>query len=438
MISPTTKQSTFLTGFNELFPRIQKSSPGWLNAIHQNGVNRFQQLGLPTPKDEEWKYTNVASIAAKKFHIPSTHTLLENDELTAYTNDSDILLVFVNGIFDKKLSSVSQFPAKCEILNFADLNEKDTQFLQPYLDKYSLQGEETFAALNRSLMHHGTVVRIADKAIFEKLIHIVHVVSGEEHDILVSPRTLVLLGRLSEAQILESYISFSPVSYFTNAVTDIFLADDSKLRYYKTQGEGANAFHIGTTRVWQERNSQLESFSFSTGAQLARNNLTIALNGAGAGTILNGLYAATDEQLVDNHTVVDHREPNATSNQLYKGILDGNAKAVFNGKIFVKQIAQKTNAYQLNKNLMLGKGCQVNTKPQLEIFADDVKCTHGATIGQLNEDEMFYLQARAIPKKTAVKMLSRGFVNDILGRVNNESVRKKMNHLLTNAFSVLS
>lgn len=428
----------FLSTFNELYARIQKDSPPWLNEIRATGVHRFQKMGLPSIKDEEWKYTSVASIADKKFHLPDDHTLTEESDLKSYIEDSEITLVFINGFFAKKYSRLSALPKKCSIVNLADATAQEKKAIQSYWDKYSSETEDAFAALNRSLMHQGAVIRIDDKTIVDKLIHIVHVTSGKENDILVSPRTLIILGKSSEAEILESHISFSKMSYFTNAVTDVFLAEDAKLRYDKVQNENQNAFHIGTTRIWQERNSQFESFSFSTGAQLTRNNLTVTLNGEGAAVILNGLYAATGEQLVDNHTAVDHRSPNATSNQLYKGILDGNAKAVFNGKIFVKKIAQKTNSYQLNKNLLLGSGCQVNTKPQLEIFADDVRCTHGATIGQLNEDEMFYLLTRAIPKKMAVKMLSRGFVNDILNRVSNAVVREKMDQLLTRAFTLLS
>ena len=223
----------------------------------------------------------------------------------------------------------------------------------------------------------------------------------------------------------------------SNALTDIFLSENAVLHYCKSQKESLKAFHIGQTRVWQEWDSQFDGFSFMAGSLLTRNNLDIVLNGEGTGATLNALYSAGGHQHVDNHTSVDHRAPNCTSNQLYKGILNEAARAVFNGKVFVRPIAQKTNSYQLNKNLLLGKDCRVDTKPQLEIFADDVKCTHGATIGQLDEDELFYLQTRCIPKKAATQMLAQGFVEDLFSQIKSNSIHQKLNILIEPSFKAL-
>ena len=439
MISPIQKTSPFITSLEEFNQRLEDNPSLWLNTARRNGMTQFSQLGFPTLKDEEWKYTNVSPISAQKFHFLSSvnQKILEEKEFRAYQNGADINIVFVNGSFSKQYSNLGQLPEKIAIFRLAEITEKELSTLQSFVDRYSTSNEEAFATLNRACLNDGTVIKIASNAISNKLIHITHITSSATENIATSPRTLIILEKSSEAEILESHISFSENRYFTNAVTDIFLAENSKIRYYKTQSESPKAFHIGTTRVWQERNSKLETFSFSSGAILTRNNLTVTINGEGADSILNGLYAASHEQHVDNHTLVDHRPPNCTSNQLYKGILEGNATAVFNGKIFVKQVAQKTNSYQLNKNLLLGAGCQVNTKPQLEIFADDVRCTHGATIGQLNEDELFYLQTRAVSKSLAIKMLCRGFVNDVLDKISNETVRARINKLLTKALSAL-
>ena len=264
-----------------------------------------------------------------------------------------------------------------------------------------------------------------------------HITTVDKDDVMTLPRSLIIVGESAQAEILESHISTAAHFYFSNALTDILVNQNANLKYYKAQSEGPKAYHIGTTRVLQGQGSQFESFSFSIGAKLTRNNLNIFLNGEGSSAVLNGLYAVSDSQHVDNHTSVDHRPPRCVSNQLYKGILDGSATAAFNGKIFVRRIAQQTNSYQLNKNLLLGKGCQVNTKPQLEIFADDVRCTHGATIGQLNEEELFYLESRAIPKNLAVKMLARGFVDDILSKLTNVEIHKRFENLLTKTFSIL-
>ncbi len=437
MITPAKNTIDFTSILEELNSTARKSSPRWLADNQKSGLSRFSKLGLPTVKDEEWKYTNVAPIANKKFHLPKHHALNEAAELDAYIKDSKIAVVYINGVFSKEHSRLSDLSEGLSIVNFADLDKETHKTIQPFLEKYSASDENAFVSLNRAFINQGAIIQIENNTVVKELIHIVHIVSGKEADIVTFPRSLVIAGKSCEAEILESYISFSHQVYFTNAVTDIFQEENSKIRYYKAQGESNASYHVGTTRAFQERDSRFESFSFSTGAELARNDLNIILNGEGAEAILNGLYAATGEQHIDNHTSVDHRPPNCKSNQLYKGILDGNAKAVFNGKIFVKREAQQTNSYQLNKNLLLGAGCQVNTKPQLEIFADDVRCTHGATIGQLDEDELFYLRARAIPKAMAVKMLARGFVDDIFSRINNPAVRNKMDKLLTQAFSLL-
>lgn len=437
MISPVHKKETFSPVFEELSRLSAKTAPKWLDSFRNEGASRFKKLGLPTLKDEEWKYTDVSPIAAKKFRIAEKAEIAETKEFNDYISETDIAVVFVNGFFSEKYSQIDRLPKNVSILSFADIKAEKKQGASLLLSEPAPSNEDAFAALNRALLQDGLVIDIADKVICDKLIHIVHIVSGNKDDIVTLPRLFVSLGKSAEAEILESYVSFSNSSYFTNAVTDVYLNEDAKLRLYKAQKESANAFHVGNMCVSQKRNSQFETFSFSTGGQLTRNNLRVILNGEGAGATLNGLYAVGENQLVDNHTTVEHRMPNCLSNQLYKGILDGNAKAVFNGKILVSQIAQQTNSYQLNKNLLLGKDCQINTKPQLEIFADDVRCTHGATIGQLNEDEMFYLLTRAIPKTVAVKMLSRGFVDDIFNKISNSLVRKKMDGLLTKAFSVL-
>lgn len=437
MISPINKKPILDPSWEELNTQGAKSAPQWLDATRHEGISRFKQLGFPTLKDEEWRYTDVSSITGKKFKFAQKSEISHMAEFKSYLEGSDIVITFVNGLFSKKHSKLDDLPKNVSIVNLADSKTKNSPEIQALLSTYASKKEDAFAALNCALLQDGIVIDIADKTVCDKLIHIIHFSGDTENDFITLPRTLVSLGKSSEATILESYISFSSNTYFANALTDVFLKENANLRYFKAQGESPNAFHIGTIRAHQESNSQFETFSFSTGAKLTRNNLTITLNGEGAAATLNGLYAAGGDQHVDNHTTVEHLPPNCTSNQLYKGILDGNAKAVFNGKIFVHQEAQKTNSYQLNKNLMLGSGCQINTKPQLEIFADDVRCTHGATIGQLNEDEMFYLLSRAIPKTLAVKMLCRGFVDDVLNKISNPVVRQKMDKLLTKAFSAL-
>jgi Fe-S cluster assembly protein SufD len=288
--------------------------------------------------------------------------------------------------------------------------------------------------MNQALFLDGAYVHVEKGAVVEPLVHIIHVTSGVEENTIVFPRTFINVEESAQINILESYISFEDISYFSNGVTDMKIAPNAVVQYCKAQVESPKAIHVGATRIWQERTSTLETFSFAHGAKIARNNLSILLKGEGANTILNGFYALDGNQHVDNHTLLDIQQPNCTSYQLYKGLLNDASRAVFNGKIYVHSEAQKTNGYQLNKHLVLGKDARVDTKPQLEIFADDVKCTHGATIGQLSEEEVFYLQSRCITKEKAIQLLSKGFIDDIINTIKSESTRRKLSGLLLKKF----
>jgi len=413
---------------------LAKNSPQWATALRQEAASRFTKLGLPTVKDEEWKYTNLAPITTRTFHLPAPETApILKEELFAYCDKSEINIVLVNGHFVPEFSNLKEIPEGITILSLDEAFKKTTN-LAELLKKQKSLNDDAFVALNDALVRDGVYIEVGKKALIKDLIHIVHVTDTKDANAALFPRNLIVVNRQAEATVLESHLGLSGQSYLANPVSDIFLDEDAKLIYCKAQNEGAAAFHIGTTRIWQERNSQLTSFSMMVGAHLTRNNLNIRLNGEGAGSILHGLYITNSDQHVDNHTCVDHQTPNCTSNQLYKGILTEKSRAVFNGKIFVRQIAQKTNSYQLNKNLILGEDCRVDTKPQLEIYADDVKCTHGATIGQLNEDEIFYLQTRCIDRNKAIKMLSRGFVDDILETIPNQSINTKLHKLLAPTF----
>lgn len=436
IILKTENSIPFIDGLEEFNSRLQNDSPAWLNQLRMAGLARFKELGIPTTKEEDWKYTNIKPITEHRFQIPSVHEIKEQEAFRQYYSTKEINIVFVNGIFAPALSNLKNLPKGVLIANLPEAIRNNDKDLTAFFKRNELKDSDPFLSLNNALFQNGAFVRVDPKAILDPLIHMIHVTSSST-EVISCPRSIIILGKSSEAKVLESYLSFSPIVYFTNAVTDCVLAEDSKLLYCKAQGESPRAFHIETTRVWQERNSQLHTFSLSTGGQLTRNNLNVSLNGEGAGAILNGLYCINEQQHVDNHTAVDHRVPNCTSNQLYKGILNDSSRAVFNGKIYVRKDAQQTNSYQLNKNLLLGKDCRVDTKPQLEIFANDVKCTHGATIGQLSEEEIFYLQSRAIPKSSAIKLLARGFVDDILNTIGNEAITSKLNKLLVPTFSTL-
>lgn len=412
--------------------------PNWFNDLRAQGLSRFNELGVPTVKDEEWKYTNLLPLAKNNYEMTTESQLAEAEALRNYCSDNEINIVFINGILSKELSNLSGIPSGMTVSTLYDAVSSDSAQIQELLTKYDLNDRSAFIALNQALSSSGIYIRVNEQVVIDPLIHIIHVTSAAPKNSALMPRTLMNIGKSGEATILESHIAFNDkATYFSNALTDIFLTENATLHYCKSQKESLKAFHIGHTRVWQERDSNFDGCSFVAGSKLTRNNLDVILNGEGASTNLNALYSVYHDQHVDNHTSIEHRVPNCTSNQLYKGILNDKARAVFNGKVFVRSEAQKTNSYQLNKNLLLGSDCRVDTKPQLEIFADDVKCTHGATIGQLDEDEMFYLQTRCIPKKAATKILAHGFVDDLFNTIQSGSIREKLNKLMEPSFEAL-
>ena len=364
--------------------------------------------------------------------------MVETDSFQNYVDKNETQIVFINGVLSEEFTNLGNVPKGIEILPLKEALKSKEKTIKSVLEKYDSKDETAFQSLNNALISEGVYVEIQKGTIDENLIHIVHVTSNENKSIISNPRTIIVSNTSSEATILESHVAFNDeLTYFTNPLTDIYLYENATLHYCKAQKESLKAYHIGNTRIWQERSSNFDGFTLMAGSAINRNNLDVVLDGEGIDSTLNGLYSIFDDQHVDNHTAVDHRFPNCTSNQLYKGVLNGSSRAVFNGKIFVKDIAQQTNSYQLNKNLLLGTDCRVDTKPQLEIFADDVKCTHGATIGQLNEDEIFYLQSRCVSKDEAKRMLARGFVDELVNQFKNDSINKKLHILLEPSFQKL-
>jgi Fe-S cluster assembly protein SufD len=423
--------------------RIAKSLHGeptarWFQDLRGKGLSRFTELGIPTVKDEEWKYTSLTALAGQTFAVAAESRLVELDALQKYCGPGEVNIVFVDGIFSEELSNVDKRPEGITVSPLEEAVINGGGRLEQLLTRYDIDHETAFVALNEALSGRGTYIHIPAKTVYKELVHIVHVAGSGQPNTVAMPRTVITLGKSSEATVLESHIAFNDTTtYFSNALTDIFIDEDATLRYCKAQKESLKAFHIGHTRVWQERGSNFDGFSFMAGAAITRNDLDVVLNGEGANAALNALYSVYDGQHVDNHTSVDHRVPHCNSNQLYKGVLNNAARAVFNGKIFVRPIAQQTNSYQLNKNLLLGKNCRIDTKPQLEIFADDVKCTHGATIGQLDEDHLFYLRTRCISRKDATRMLAHGFVDDLLDKIKDSRVHQKLNILMGPSFKAL-
>ena len=414
--------------------KLENASGPWLKAFRHNAFQQWSAISMPTSRDEEWKYTSLADLVNRRFQLANRHELIESRQFENYRDKNDINIVLVNGVLWGELSDLKTLPQGLKVSSLNEALAHNNTEIQTTISKLIPNDTKAFLWMNQALFLDGVYIEIAKEAVIEPLVHIIHVTSSVLPETILFPRSFITVGEGARVDILESHICFEPVPYLSCAVTDLKIASNALVGYCKTQAESHQALHIGTTRVWQEASSTLDSFSFNHGGTLTRNNLSVLIKGEGTNTIMNGLYAIDGDQQVDNHTLLDIQHPNCTSYQLYKGLLNGKSRAVFNGKIYVHSIAQKTNAYQLNKHLLLGPEARVDTKPQLEIFADDVKCTHGATIGQLSAEEIFYLQSRCIPKKMAIQLLSRGFIDDSISTIKNDSIRGKLTRLLQKKF----
>jgi Fe-S cluster assembly protein SufD len=401
--------------------------PRWLQDLRERGAATFTSLGFPTVRDEEWRYTNVAPIAAGEFQPASVATVgAAAVEALPYASATALRLVVVNGRFAPELSRLTALPRGLRAGSLAaavngDL-QADSEMVQRYLGQLADFSSRAFAALNTAFIEDGAYVHVPDGVVLEEPLQILFV-SAADDPVVSHPRTLIVLGERSQARIVETYVGASDVQYFANAVTEVFVGESAVLDHYKVQQESDSAFHVGSMHVNAVRSANFSSHSFSLGGKLVRNDVLATLDGEGAEVTLNGLYLADGDRLVDNHTTIDHARAHCPSHEVYKGILGGRARAVFNGKIIVRQDAQKTDAKQTNRALLLSDNALINTKPQLEIFADDVKCTHGAAIGQLDEDAIFYLRARGLTFFEARDMLIHAFAGQILERVKVEPLK---------------
>lgn len=395
----------------------------WFDALRENASERWTALGFPSTHEEEWRFTNVAPIAKMPLRPASRGVRLYQFE--AGLPGAAHQLVFVNGGFSRELSSGRNLPAGVEVLSLAEALRTMPATVEPYLARQADFTGHAFVALNTAHLEDGAFIRIPRGVVVEAPIHLVFLASdGVSH-----PRALVTAGANSQVTLVESYLGQPGEPYFTNAVTEIVSGENAVVDHYRLQLERADAFHVSTLEVRQGRNAIFSSHSFSFGGALVRNDVNSVLE-EGAECTLNGLYLADGRQHVDNHTAIDHAKPHGSSHELYKGILDGRATAVFNGKIYVRQDAQKTDARQTNKNLVLSEDAVINTKPELQIWADDVRCTHGATIGQLDAEAIFYLQSRGIGKNEARDLLTQAFARDIIERVRVEPLRDRLEKIL--------
>jgi Fe-S cluster assembly protein SufD len=397
--------------------------PRWLQDLRERAASRFAALGFPTVRDEEWRFTSVSAIAGGEFAPADPEAAVTADQLDAFLyRSAPFRLVVVNGRYAPDLSRVAGLPAGVRAGSLsAAINgelEADRELVQRYFGQLADIGSRAFAALNTAHADDGAYVQVPDGVVVEAPIQVMFVSTrgGSAGPTVSHPRLLVVAGDRSQSRIVETYVGTEGV-YFANAVTEIFAGEHAVLDHYKVAEDSLEAFHVASMHVHASRSTTFSSHSFALGGRFVRNDVVAILDGEGAECTLNGLYLADGDRLVDNHTTIDHARPHCPSHEIYKGILGGRARAVFNGKIIVRPDAQKTDAKQTNRALLLSDRATINTKPQLEIFADDVKCTHGAAIGQLDEDAIFYLRSRGLTFFEARDMLIHAFAGDILDRV---------------------
>ncbi|HEU4629195.1 MAG TPA: Fe-S cluster assembly protein SufD [Gemmatimonadaceae bacterium] len=418
--------------------------PLWLADARRAAFRRFQELGFPTPKNEDWHFTSVAPIAEAAF--PTLRTAsgdVTAADLAPYTvgHAEWPTLVFVNGRFAPELSTpADRLPDGVRVTTLGAALHGDAagelaELLERHLTKAAAWGDHAFTALNTALMTDGAVLQVGTEMVVDAPIHLLYVSDAEAAKGTTHPRTLIVAGRHSKATVIESFVGLGEASYFTNAVTEVFVDDGATLTHYKVQRESPRAFHVGTVEVRQGRDSHFVSFSFATGGSLARTNIYTVLGGEGCGATLNGLYMLDGEQHGDHQTRIEHAEPNCFSREVYKGLLDGSSHGVFNGKVYVRPVAQKTDGKQENNNLLLSETARVDTKPQLEIFADDVKCTHGATVGRLDETALFYLKSRGVPATVARQLLTYAFAADVLETIELEPLKDALEALTLARFT---
>lgn len=413
-------RSKFTAEFEMLESGMNGESKSYMHGIRRAAIEQFAALGFPTVRNEEWKYTNVQPLVSRPYALSQRMAALPHRSaveqfliggLNAY------VLVFVNGAFAESLSSLPEQQGRIVVGNFAAAQHAHSAIVHRHFAQYAEYSADAFAALNTAFSHDGAFVCVPDGQILDKPVQIVSIADARHGDVFAQPRHLVVLGRNSHARIVESSGTLGEHIGFQNAVAEVYVGEDSTAEFYRVQDSSARSVVVHTLSAFQEQRSAFTTVAATLDGEFVRNNVNIRLGGERAEAHLNGLYLPTGEQHVDSHTCVDHALPHCNSNELYKGVLDGNATGVFNGKVLVRPDAQKTNAFQSNRNVLLSASASINSKPQLEIFADDVKCSHGATIGQLDEDALFYLRARGLGEDRAKALLLYAFASDVLDTI---------------------
>nr|WP_298923214.1 Fe-S cluster assembly protein SufD [uncultured Allomuricauda sp.] len=409
-----------------------------VHEVRSEAIKNFEEKGFPSKKEEAWKYTSLNGIQKVDFSIfPKKENTLEYKDIKKYfLHEIDTYkIVFIDGVYSSYLSETTHDGVDVCLMSAALTKPQYKQVIDVYFNKVASK-DESLTTLNTAFSKEGAYIYIPKNKVPKKPIQIVHLATGNEAALMLQPRNLVIVEENAEVQIIERHQSLTGNEVLTNSVTEIFAAKDANVDYYKVQNDENTASLIDNTYISQKDKSIVRVHTFSFGGKLTRNNLNFYQNGEYMDSVLKGVTILGEKQHVDHHTLVHHAEPNCESHQDYKGIFGEKSTGVFNGKIIVDRIAQKTNAFQQNNNILISDKATINTKPQLEIFADDVKCSHGCTIGQLDEDALFYLQSRGIPKKEATALLMYAFANNVLESVRIPELKTRINKIIANKLGV--
>lgn len=424
--------------FEDKFDELQTNGvDSAMGTLRQESFETFRQKGFPNTRNEEWKYTDISSQFKQAYHFPellghSAISIADVDAVRLPGHESANELVFVNGLFMPQLSTVRSSPESLTVLPLEDAaNGVYQDIVKEHLGQSSHYIKDGIHALNTSFIYGGVFIHIDKKKKLPHPIYLYHLTDTRTNPTLAQPRSLVYVGESASVQLVETYHTIGTSNSFTNEVMEVVVLTNADVEYYKIQHDTANSSQVNTTHIRQIGKSYVHALTVSLSGGMIRNNMNVVMEAAGNEAHLYGLYLLKDQTHVDNHTLVDNRAPNCFSNEFYKGIIDDYATGVFSGKILVQPHAQKTNAYQTNKNILLSDHASINTKPQLEIFADDVKCSHGCTVGQLDEEALFYLRTRGISKKNAQFMLLKAFSADVIIQIKPDNLRKHVEQLIT-------
>lgn len=432
-LETTDVEQQYIEKFKNFENRLNGSKKIPFHQLRRDAISRFEELGFPSTRTEEWKYTNIAPLLQHDFSIAEEPIDVSVSDIESFLicGLTENTLVFVNGKFRREFSTAVSKKPGLIIGSLRDALKNGDKNVGKYLSNYLNYKNETFAALNTAFTLDGAYVYLPENFHLEHPIHLLNIASSSETAFQSHPRNLIIAGKGSQVQIVETHEHLTENVYFHNAATEMIIEEGATVDHIKLQKESPNAFRIATMQIDQRRDSIFNTINIDLGGALVRNNTNLVINGENCNSNMCGFYLVSGTQHIDNQTNIEHAQPNCESNELFKGILADKSRGVFSGTIYVHPHAQKTNAFQSNKNLLLSEEAEIDSKPQLKIFADDVKCSHGATIGQLDRDALFYLRQRGLDEREANAVLRHAFAADIFSRIEIDSVRERVDSVVT-------